>query len=274
VTVQNSAPAFTTNFGNRSDDEGATVSLDADATDADGDSLTYSATGLPTGLTINASSGVISGTIAAGQATVVNSWGSAPTGGAYTLQGTAANYDVTGSVGTIQLGSPGTNRSAALAGVSVRDVDVSFRVATDKATTGGAQYVYAVARRIDASNEYRAQVRFAPGGGVFLLANSLVGNAATNIGTEVQVAGLTRSPGSFIWVRAQFSGASPTTIRMRAWADGSPEPSTWQFTATNSVAGLQVAGGVGVRAYLGSATSNAPVLVSFDDFLAASIAAP
>ena len=37
--------------------EGDVVSLDADATDADSDSLTYSATGLPAGLTINANSG-------------------------------------------------------------------------------------------------------------------------------------------------------------------------------------------------------------------------
>ena len=38
-------------------------SLDADATDADLDTLTYSATGLPGGLTINAATGVISGTL-------------------------------------------------------------------------------------------------------------------------------------------------------------------------------------------------------------------
>ena len=39
------------------------MSLDADATDADLDTLTYSATGLPDGVTINASTGVISGTL-------------------------------------------------------------------------------------------------------------------------------------------------------------------------------------------------------------------
>ena len=75
-----------------------------------------------------------------------------------------------------------------------------------------------------------------------------------------------------IRVRAQFSGASPTTIRIRAWADGSPEPGTWNYTVTNSAAGLQAPGGVGLRAYIGGTTTNAPVLVTFDDFLVTAIA--
>jgi hypothetical protein len=43
-----------------------------------------------------------------------------------------------------------------------------------------------------------------------------------------------------------------------AWADGSPEPNTWQYTATNSAAGLQSAAAAGLRAYLGSGVTNGP----------------
>ena len=85
------------------------------------------------------------------------------------------------------------------------------------------------------------------------------------------MAGLTHTAGAFIRLRAQVSGTNPTTIRIRAWADGTTEPTTWQYTATNSVAALQAAGGVGLQAYLSSATTNAPVLVTFDDFLVTSI---
>ena len=49
VTNTNQAPVFTTNLPDRTDAVGAAVSLDADATDGDGDTLTYSATGLPDG---------------------------------------------------------------------------------------------------------------------------------------------------------------------------------------------------------------------------------
>ena len=88
------------------------------------------------------------------------------------------------------------------------------------------------------------------------------------------MAGLTYTPGNSIWLRAQFSGSSPTTIRMRAWADGSAEPGTWQYTATNSAAALQSAGALGLRGYLAGATSNAPVILTFDDFRATSIGGP
>ncbi len=51
---------------NQSNLEGNTVSLQIQATDTGGFPLTYSATNLPTGLAINSSTGLISGTIAAG----------------------------------------------------------------------------------------------------------------------------------------------------------------------------------------------------------------
>jgi hypothetical protein len=48
---------------NQSGFVGAMVSLQLQATDADGDAITYGATGLPVGLTINANSGAISGVL-------------------------------------------------------------------------------------------------------------------------------------------------------------------------------------------------------------------
>ena len=85
VTVVNSAPVFSTDLADRSDVSGGTANLDADASDLDGDTLTYSATGLPPGVTIAPATGVISGTI-----------------------GAAATYNVTVSVtdGTVSANDP------------------------------------------------------------------------------------------------------------------------------------------------------------------------
>ena len=63
VTNVNREPTFDQDVQNRTDPEGAAITLDAGATDLDGDPLTYAATNLPTGLTINTATGLITGTI-------------------------------------------------------------------------------------------------------------------------------------------------------------------------------------------------------------------
>lgn len=62
VVQPNRAPVMGA-IGDQTDDENATVSLSTGATDADGDTLTYTASGLPGGLSINSSTGQITGTI-------------------------------------------------------------------------------------------------------------------------------------------------------------------------------------------------------------------
>ena len=313
VTEPNVAPVFSTEFTNRTDPEGTVISgFDANASDANpGDTLTYSATNLPSEMTINSGTGVVSGTLSGTSSgsyavvltvsdgtlsdtdsftwtvtepsvtvyaddqfnrTVVNNWGSAaPTGGAYTLSGTAADFDVTGAVGTFTM-TPGANRSAALAGVSALNAELSFAVSTNKLAVGGFQYVYGIGRRTSDTTEYRVKLRLGTNGSVAVQGTAVVNNVETNIGAETTVPGLTHTANGVIRVRAQISGTDPTTIRIRAWAGGSPEPATWTYTATNSTAALQVAGGVGLRSYISGATGNAPVVVSFDDFRVTSIA--
>lgn len=68
ITNDNQPPVVT-KPSDQVDAEGDLVSLQVAANDPDGDDLTYSATGLPPGLSINPTSGLISGTINAGAST-------------------------------------------------------------------------------------------------------------------------------------------------------------------------------------------------------------
>lgn len=194
---------------------------------------------------------------------VTGGWGSAEVGGAYATSGNAANFSVAAGVGRMILPAAGANRGAFLSGVSTTDADVRFRVSTDKPAVGGVIYAYGEVRRVGTSS-YRPKVILRTNGEVAVHAGVVVNGAESSLGPQVTVAGLTHAAGSFIWLRAQVTGANPTTIRVKAWADGQPEPVAWQFSATNFVAALQSAGGVGLRAYM-SAT-NSPVTVSFDDY--------
>ena len=225
--------------------------------------------------------GTVNGTLVSAQVTVaasthtvyandlfarasVNTWGSATTGGAYTLQGTAADYDMSGAdrhdrcCPWLRQQPLGRARLRARSG---------RRPQLPRRSRQGAGRRVALVLRARPPHQRDQRVplqvlRVAAGGGVYVQASSVVTNVEASIGTEVQVPGLTRSAGQFIWLRGQFEGANPTTMRMRAWADGSTEPSTWQYTATNAAAGLQVAGGVGVRTYLGRGEPTRPVLVT------------
>ena len=198
---------------------------------------------------------------------VASGWSSADVGGAYTLFADASNYNVGGGTGQMILTKAGNTRSAILGSVTAGDVDVKVRFAVDKLPTGGSQYVYLIARSVGASS-YRPKVILNANGTAQVHAGVVNNGTESSLGTSVTVPGLVPAAGSYIWLRAQVTGTNPTTIKVRAWRDGDVEPSTWQFTATNSLAALQGTGGVGLASYIGSGTSNVPVTFAFDDFVA------
>src|SRR5207253_686214 len=80
----NRAPTLTAP-ANQTSAENATVSLQLVATDPDGNVLTYSATGLPPALTVNATTGLISGTL------------SLTSAGTYTVTATASDGSLSNS---------------------------------------------------------------------------------------------------------------------------------------------------------------------------------
>jgi len=163
--------------------------------------------------------------------------------------------------------SAGSDCSATLAGVSAPDVDVTFRVKTDETATGGSPaYVYATSRR-EGSNAYRPKLIFNTNGSIAVHASRLVNGSETALAPPVVVPGLSHAADAFIWVRASVTGTDPTTVRVKAWADGSNQPALWLFEATDSTPALQAAGSVGLHAYLGSASYSVPLLFSFDDYV-------
>jgi hypothetical protein len=199
--------------------------------------------------------------------TVVDGWGNADLGGSYTLTGTAANFDVNESAGTIQVPAAGNSRSVKLQNVIAQDLDFTFRVKSDKLAAGSNQSVFFITRSVSTNTEYWCQIRIATNNTVYLRAVRLVNGTQTVIGTETAVSGLPYGANTYIRMHGQVVGTNPTTIRLKAWADGQAEPTNWQFTVTDSEPSLQAGGAIGFRTFLASGVTNAPVVFTFDDML-------
>jgi len=203
--------------------------------------------------------------------TVSNGWGTADVGGAWTVGGTASNYSVAGGVGRMSL-TAGGNRSASLGSVSQSAVDVGVKLSMDKDQTGGGTYVAVIGRRVDASNDYRVKLRVQAGGAVTAQLVRVVAGTETVIQSVATVPGLTWAASDVLNLRFQVSGTGTTNLAAKFWKDGTLEPAGWTLQSTDTTAGLQAAGGVGLWAYLSGSATNAPIVLSVDDFSARPLA--
>ncbi|MCD4526678.1 LamG-like jellyroll fold domain-containing protein [Nocardioides sp. cx-173] len=195
---------------------------------------------------------------------LADGWGSADLGGPWTRAGAASNFSVADGLGRIRMSSPGTGPAMALNAPTSADTDLRVRVGADKAATGGGTYLTIQPRLLANGSRYYADVRLVAGGSVSLILGRTVSGTDTTLLTRT-VPGLTVGAGDLVQVRAQAFGTSPTTLRVKLWPSGTEEPEAWTSSLTDDTAGLQVAGGLGLRTYLSGSATNAPVLGLFDD---------
>ncbi len=202
--------------------------------------------------------------------TVTNGWGTADVGGAWTTSTSAGVAAVNGGLGRLNLLTAGATQTAGLGAVSSSDVDLSLQLAVDKLPGGSTSYVDAslLLRRVGTA-QYRAIVRVLPTGGVRGALYRVVGSTGATLGGLLTVPGITYAPGDQLNVRARATGTSPTTLRLKVWRVGTPEPTAWLSTVQDATAGLQAAGSVGLMGYVPSATTNPPVQLRFDALRAA-----
>ncbi len=206
--------------------------------------------------------------------TLSNSLGSADIGGAWTGSGPAARYSVSGGLGSVVFPTAGGTLAATLATVSRSDTDLQLSFGTDKLATGNGMYVTLIGRRVAVNTEYQASVRIRGDGAVITSLNALKGTATSVALTgSVIVSGLTVTAGALLNARLQVTGTNPTTVRLKVWAATGTEPANWQLSATDSFAGAQGPGSIGVSSYLSGGSTNAPVVLRMDNLSARTTAA-
>lgn len=205
--------------------------------------------------------GIVSGAVDAFGRTTANGWGTADTGGAWTTSGGAASDYSTGSgVGKHSIGATASARGT-LIGSGMVDCDAFVSASTVALATGSYVAPGIFARWLDASNFYRAEMRFNTDQTVTVAVLKTVAGVETSLGTFVPP--ITHAAATLVRLRFQTIG---TALRARAWSLTGQEPVDWHVTVIDSA--LTAAGAMGCRSILNTGNSNtSPVVVSFDDFL-------
>ncbi len=169
-------------------------------------------------------------------------------------------------VGRLTLGAAGSLASARLPGAEGTELTTSVSTSWDKRPSGNGGYTL-LRGRIAAGGEYRFKANFRSNGQVqgWIVRASSTGSETVIAPTQT-VAGLSYSAGTVVHQKLEVTGVSPTTVRAKVWT-GSTEPAGWQWQTTDATAALQVPGHTGLAGILAPNTTNAPAVVSFDDYL-------
>ncbi|WP_454699174.1 PKD domain-containing protein [Arthrobacter humicola] len=201
--------------------------------------------------------------------TVSNGLGTAETGGPWTVSGTTSNYSVASGTGRLRIATPGSGNYAHLGSVGSSNTDIYLELASDKPASGSGLYLSVVGRRIAASGDYRAKAHLTSTGAVNLsLIRTTANGAETTIQGGLTIGGLNYVVGDRLAMRLQVFGTGTTTIRAKVWEVGTAEPASWQRSVTDTTAGMQAAGNVGLMTYLSSTANNAPITVLLDNMSA------
>src|SRR5262245_1483597 len=189
-----------------------------------------------------------------------NAWGTTPGGDHWTADVSPGNYYAcNGSVallnsqvasGTWQQGLP----------TALMDGDLQVRASWDQhATDGPLQPVSLVARRVDNKTFVRAELRENSDHTLDIVLVKKTDGASTKLASAVNV-GEYLSVGDWWYLRFQCDGP---VLRARAWPRGTPQPLSWQVSATDTSVN---AGTIAIRS--ANSQSAAQPVVSFESFWA------
>jgi len=182
-------------------------------------------------------------------------WGGAERGGKWRVTDPARDYSVAGGAGVMQLPED-KRRSAYLPAQLLDRSDVTATVQRGDGARNGSVNVAVTGRRVSSTQDYRANLRLTDDGSVALSLSRRAepgssGQREEQLSPTVILFGADDDPESDpqpVAVRIQVIGTSPTTVRAKAWFANGAEPTGWTVSATDSTAGLQRPGSIGVSA--------------------------
>jgi hypothetical protein len=165
-------------------------------------------------------------------------------------------------VGKVTLYSQQDITHALLSAVSDQDFVIQCKFAIDKIPNTGALGWRIIGRALDSDNFYYLSASINSQQSVGLVLGKRVGGVESAILTITDIETILTNTSYFL--KMQVSGISPTSLSGKIWRDSVTEPG-WQITTSDSEAGLQGDGTIGLSAKV-TTPANLPITVIFDNF--------
>lgn len=190
----------------------------------------------------------------------VSGWGSADTGQAYTLLGSAGQYGVNGSYGFHTHLAGATTATQSTIDVGSPDVDEKVSFLIDAIDTAGTQSIILLARRTDNSNFYRAIFTANTDQSIRFAVSKRVAGVDADLMVVNPLQNVYHNPLTWYTMRFRVSGQK---IQAKVWPTNLPEPNIWTISTTDS--SLTTGNTVGLGSNDNSAAGS--LTVYFDNFL-------
>lgn len=205
--------------------------------------------------------------------TETDGWGISTSGSLWEILASPADFDTTGTTGTIVLPAAARSRKARLVGPNYDDITAVVKVKSDKLAVGAVLYIGLGVRAVDLGTHYSAALRLNTDQTVDL---QIVINAYGDRSVMAQYrTALTHVAADSYWIKLKaltetFSSggghsSTGTTLSAKAWKVGDAEPGAYGVTTFNATPDLLVPSSVLLLGIAGSGITNAPVTLTFDD---------
>ena len=194
--------------------------------------------------------------------TTSNGWGTADTGGPWSVTGTTSRFSVGGGVGTVNVEAAAVGPTAYLNSVSQANFNAVVDASVSQ-SSGGGSYVELIGRH-SGTSDYRLKVLYRADGTVQALISKVVSGTDTTLKSLV-IPSLTYTPGTPLRIRFVVSGTGTTSLSGTVWPVGTTEPASPQISLTDSTAALQSAGSFGIQSYVAGTATALPVVFTYDN---------
>lgn len=192
--------------------------------------------------------------------TGASGWGAADTGGAWIDDGEGALSVEPGS--GMAVAEPGDRGSVGLPSVTALDIDLAVSVALGQLPEDGNAIAYVLLRTQNGA-AYRYAIQFEEDGTILAGIESMRNGVARELDDRVVVRPAGQAAAT-LNVRATATGSDPTTIRLRAWPAGQPEPQAWNASVVDWSGALQGDGAIGLGWALAT-SADEPITFSFSN---------